>query len=276
MTSALFLTFYSRTRPQPTCKQAIARLTCLIRYTYQARARQYDSLKLLFDYLIQHRLQKLSQSRVIHQPRWKITNTRVNSTLQRAPQFSIMSTLVLSPRAQHQQPNLNDSIPSPPASSSSSSSSFKLSFTPQSLPPLLSRLPPALLASAESLPIPITPLVPEGKFTYGDTEAIPSSISSIISKTSSASSSSSSSAYSNTSSNVSVGYTESHLPAIDTASLALHYALYNFRVLDSERYATSQYEEAFNWSEIHLPLELAREWQAFIPIQRKEKLWAMK
>jgi hypothetical protein len=108
--------------------------------------------------------------------------------------------------------------------------------------------------------MPITPLVPGVKPTNEDIEAGPSSVSTIKSSNSSASSSSASSAYSNTSSNASVGYTESHLPAIDTASLALHYALYNFKVLDLERYATAPYEEAFNWSEIHLPLELAREW----------------
>lgn len=138
-----------------------------------------------------------------------------------------MSTLVSSSRAAHHA-GLDEPISTPTTSNTLPPPSTALKW--QSLPPLLSRLPPALLASPESVPIPITPL--KADFTNdGITE-----------------------------SKFEVGYTESHLPAIDTASLALHYALYKFRVLDLEHYATAPYEQAFNWKEIQLPLELEREW----------------
>lgn len=56
-----------------------------------------------------------------------------------------------------------------------------------------------------------------------------------------------------------VGYTISQLPSIDPASLALHYALYRFRAV-SQEYATLPYEEAFNWKDITLPVDVEREW----------------
>ncbi|KAL9110286.1 MAG: hypothetical protein Q9227_005193 [Pyrenula ochraceoflavens] len=85
------------------------------------------------------------------------------------------------------------------------------------LPPLLSRLPQALLASASELPSPAP--------------GLPSA----------------------------VGYTTSRLPSIDPASVALHKALLNFHAVTSN-YATSPYQDAFNWSELELPLEVEREW----------------
>lgn len=114
----------------------------------------------------------------------------------------------------------------------------------QSLPPLLSRLPPALLASPSSIPTPIAPLQSTSTtliHTYQDNKSNESG--QVASEE-----------------DLEVGYTLSHLPAIDEASLALHYALYKFRVLDLEHYATAPYERAFNWQDIHLPLELEREW----------------
>lgn len=109
----------------------------------------------------------------------------------------------------------------------------------QKLPPLLSRLPPALLASPESLPIPFTPLALSSKLS--------TSASTSVQKIDSHET-------------PSIGYTVSHLPAIDEASLALHYALYDFRVTDLKHYATAPYEQAFNWADLRLPLELEREW----------------
>ena len=88
------------------------------------------------------------------------------------------------------------------------------------LPPLLSRLPTALLASPSSPPTPVS----------ASTAALP------------------------------VGYTQSHLPSIDPSSLALHYALYKFQVTNLEKYARLPYEEAFNWKDLLLPEELEREW----------------
>lgn len=101
-------------------------------------------------------------------------------------------------------------------------------FTSQTLatryviPPLLSRLPAALVASPgqHPTPVPISALEQANR----------------------------------------VGHTESRLPDIDTASLALHYALHSFRVMDTERYAAMPYKDAFNWDELHLPQELEREW----------------
>lgn len=88
------------------------------------------------------------------------------------------------------------------------------------LPPLLSRLPTALLATPTFPPTPVSAL------------AAP----------------------------LLVGYTQSHLPSIDPTSLALHYALYWFRVTDLENYARLAYEDAFNWNDLLLPEELEREW----------------
>ena len=145
-----------------------------------------------------------------------------------------MSTLVLSPTQRHST-LLDNPITSPIISSP-----MKAKF--QSLPPLLSRLPPALLASPSTSPIPIAPL---------------STISSIAS-TSTLQSSAVGQQDSKPSS--AIGYTESHLPDIDQVSLALHYALYKFKVLDLEHYATALYESAFNWNELILPVEMKREW----------------
>lgn len=101
-------------------------------------------------------------------------------------------------------------------------------FTSQTLatrfviPPLLSRLPAALVASPGQppTPVPISALEQANR----------------------------------------VGHTESRLPSIDKASLALHYALHSFRVMDTERYAAMLYKDAFNWNELLLPQELEREW----------------
>lgn len=56
-----------------------------------------------------------------------------------------------------------------------------------------------------------------------------------------------------------VGYTDSHLPDIDEASLALHYALYAFHAV-SDQYANLPYTEAFSWGDLVLPLDIEREW----------------
>ena len=42
------------------------------------------------------------------------------------------------------------------------------------------------------------------------------------------------------------------LPNIDPASLVLHQALHNFRPLD-QKYSTTEYDQAFNWSDIVRP-----------------------
>ncbi|KAM0789538.1 hypothetical protein ACM66B_000352 [Microbotryomycetes sp. NB124-2] len=56
-----------------------------------------------------------------------------------------------------------------------------------------------------------------------------------------------------------VSYTLSRLPDVDNASIALHRALHELRPLTSD-YAHESYEEAFNWNELRMPLELEREW----------------
>jgi len=48
--------------------------------------------------------------------------------------------------------------------------------------------------------------------------------------------------------------TETRLPDIDPASLSLHRALHHFRPWDAH-YAEKAYSEAFNWSELELPIE---------------------
>lgn len=53
--------------------------------------------------------------------------------------------------------------------------------------------------------------------------------------------------------------TETRLPDIDPVSLSLHKALHYFRPYD-DKYASKSYAEAFNWSELNLPLEEEREW----------------
>lgn len=57
--------------------------------------------------------------------------------------------------------------------------------------------------------------------------------------------------------------TESRLPSIDPASLALHRALHHFRPT-TEEYAKTPYSEAFNWDELELPLEEEREWYCVV------------
>ncbi|KAI8972214.1 hypothetical protein BD414DRAFT_540387 [Trametes punicea] len=57
--------------------------------------------------------------------------------------------------------------------------------------------------------------------------------------------------------------TESRLPSIDKASLALHRALHHFRPV-TEDYANTPYAEAFNWDELELPLEEEREWYCVV------------
>ena len=53
--------------------------------------------------------------------------------------------------------------------------------------------------------------------------------------------------------------TESRLPTIDQASLALHRALHAFRPASSE-YSKLSYPAAFNWDELELPEDEEREW----------------
>ena len=58
-----------------------------------------------------------------------------------------------------------------------------------------------------------------------------------------------------------IGFTSSRLPEIDDASIALHFALYNFRVRPSARgYALEDYVDAFCWDELRLPIDVQREW----------------
>ncbi|KAH9839397.1 uncharacterized protein C8Q71DRAFT_510071 [Rhodofomes roseus] len=57
--------------------------------------------------------------------------------------------------------------------------------------------------------------------------------------------------------------TESHLPSIDEASLALHHALHRFRAVTPD-YALLPYPEAFNWDEIELPEDAEHEWYCVV------------
>ncbi|KAI0793230.1 hypothetical protein C8Q75DRAFT_550689 [Abortiporus biennis] len=57
--------------------------------------------------------------------------------------------------------------------------------------------------------------------------------------------------------------TESRLPDIDPASLALHKALHEFRPITAE-YAETAYAEAFNWGDLQLPEYLEREWYCVV------------
>jgi hypothetical protein len=57
--------------------------------------------------------------------------------------------------------------------------------------------------------------------------------------------------------------TETRLPDIDPASLSLHKALHHFKPLNSS-YASTDYGEAFNWSELTLPEDEEREWYAVV------------
>ncbi|KLO19510.1 hypothetical protein SCHPADRAFT_924430 [Schizopora paradoxa] len=53
--------------------------------------------------------------------------------------------------------------------------------------------------------------------------------------------------------------TETRLPNIDPVSLSLHKALHHFRPYD-DKYASRPYAEAFNWSDLKLPVDEEREW----------------
>lgn len=57
--------------------------------------------------------------------------------------------------------------------------------------------------------------------------------------------------------------TDSRLPDIDPASFALHKALHSFRPLSAE-YSVTPYAEAFNWSELKLPVDAAGEWYCVV------------
>ncbi|CAL1707078.1 unnamed protein product [Somion occarium] len=57
--------------------------------------------------------------------------------------------------------------------------------------------------------------------------------------------------------------TETRLPDIDPASLALHKALHNFQPVTRE-YAITPYEQAFNWHELVLPEDSEREWYCVV------------
>ncbi|SCV69828.1 BQ2448_1222 [Microbotryum intermedium] len=59
--------------------------------------------------------------------------------------------------------------------------------------------------------------------------------------------------------NTRVGYTRSHLPSIDEASIALHHALHALQP-KTDRYAYEPYDEAFNSDDVKLPVHLEREW----------------
>ncbi|KAF9566792.1 hypothetical protein CPC08DRAFT_84460 [Agrocybe pediades] len=57
--------------------------------------------------------------------------------------------------------------------------------------------------------------------------------------------------------------TETRLPDIDPASLSLHKALHHFRPMTQD-YASVPYANAFNWSELELPIEDEREWYCVV------------
>jgi hypothetical protein len=57
--------------------------------------------------------------------------------------------------------------------------------------------------------------------------------------------------------------TETRLPDIDPASLSLHKALHRFTPVNSE-YASTPYAKAFNWADLVLPEEAAREWYCVV------------
>ena len=57
--------------------------------------------------------------------------------------------------------------------------------------------------------------------------------------------------------------TETRLPDIDPVSLSLHKALHHFKPLGAN-YATVPYAEAFNWSQLLLPLDEEREWYCVV------------
>ncbi|KAF9268869.1 hypothetical protein L218DRAFT_536443 [Marasmius fiardii PR-910] len=63
--------------------------------------------------------------------------------------------------------------------------------------------------------------------------------------------------------------TETHLPNIDPASLSLHKALHRFHPRDS-LYASTPYNDAFNWSELILPQDEDREWYCVVFRSRRK------
>ena len=58
-------------------------------------------------------------------------------------------------------------------------------------------------------------------------------------------------------------FTETCLPDIDPASLSLHKALHHFKPL-TPNYSDTPYAEAFNWSDLSLPVEEEREWYCVV------------
>ncbi|WWC93954.1 hypothetical protein V866_000792 [Kwoniella sp. B9012] len=62
---------------------------------------------------------------------------------------------------------------------------------------------------------------------------------------------------------------ETRLPDIDPASLALHQALHHFKPWD-EDYASTPYDEAFNWSALSLPKAIEREWYCVVFRSRRK------
>ena len=57
--------------------------------------------------------------------------------------------------------------------------------------------------------------------------------------------------------------TETRLPDIDPVSLSLHKALHNFKPTSPD-YANTDYGQAFNWSELRLPINEEREWYCVV------------
>lgn len=57
--------------------------------------------------------------------------------------------------------------------------------------------------------------------------------------------------------------TETRLPDIDPSSLSLHKALHRFKPT-TPKYASTPYAEAFNWSELQLPVDEEREWYCVV------------
>jgi hypothetical protein len=62
--------------------------------------------------------------------------------------------------------------------------------------------------------------------------------------------------------------TETRLPDIDPASLSLHKALHHFMPVNSD-YANTPYSEAFNWTDLVLPEEDAREWYCVVFLSKR-------
>ncbi|WWD17497.1 hypothetical protein CI109_101938 [Kwoniella shandongensis] len=62
---------------------------------------------------------------------------------------------------------------------------------------------------------------------------------------------------------------ETRLPNIDPASLALHQALHHFRPIGTD-YASTRYDEAFNWDQLTLPKAVQREWYCVVFRSRRK------